>query len=92
MTPSEDIADDLEPEPASASSAPEPRARARPLRGHHPKIDEAVAELRAEGLLVPNMRPCHRDKLVMNRLDEKGHRGDPVSRKSLYSYFKKEPF
>jgi hypothetical protein len=75
MAPPEDTAD-AEPQPSP-----------RPLRGHFAKIAEAVAELCAEGKLLPNMRTSHRDKLVLDRIDTKGHGKDRPSRQALARFF-----
>jgi hypothetical protein len=93
MTPTQDIAKGSE-EAAATPPAPEPPAPARPRRGHQghqPKLAEVVPELRAEGAFLPNMRPGYRNKLVLDRLIAKGHRGDLPSPRAIQRYFENEP-
>src|SRR5262245_33542325 len=101
MTSTEDIASDQEPEAADCCPpASVPSASARPLRGHQAKIAEAVAALRAEGKLPPQLRPGHRDRLVTNWLIAAGygelaegvdkHLDDLPSPRALRRYFERE--
>jgi hypothetical protein len=83
MDLSKDIAGDPEPE----AESPSPASESRPLRGHHAKIAEVEAELLAEGKLPPNLRPCHRDKIILERLDAKGYGKDRPSPRALRRYF-----
>ncbi|HEY1247235.1 MAG TPA: hypothetical protein VGF29_20635 [Hyphomicrobiaceae bacterium] len=87
----EDIAQDLEPEPASPGAAPErPGAQApRGPHGHRPKIAAAVAALEAEGLLPEYLRPVTRDRRITDWLMEKGYAKDLPSRPAMARFFAK---
>jgi hypothetical protein len=92
MPLNEDIAEDLESEPSSASPASTTPAAARRLRGHQPKIAEAVAALRAQGRLRgPNTRPTVRDKLILDWLDANGYHNDLPSPRAIGRYFEDTP-
>jgi hypothetical protein len=80
----------IQPDGGAASVAPAPATGTRlprPRRGHHAKIEVAVAELRAEGLLPQHLRPKVRDLRVMQRLTRHGYHGDIPTHRSLARFF-----
>jgi hypothetical protein len=62
-------------------------AQVSALRGHGPKIEEAVAALEAEGQLPPNLRPGRRDQRILAWLAQHGYAADLPSRAALGRYF-----
>jgi hypothetical protein len=83
MTLDSDIVGDTEPEAESASPASDVPARTHRPRGHYAKIAEAVAELQAEGTPLTTMRPTYRNKLILDRIEAKGHGGDLPSPRAI---------
>jgi hypothetical protein len=61
-----------------------------PSRGHHDKIDAAVAKVRAKGLLRANMRTTERDDIVLMQLVADGWTGNHLpTRWSIRRYFER---
>jgi hypothetical protein len=82
----EDIAEDRKREASNASPAPATPAAARRRKTHFPKVDKAVATLKAAGRWVDNMRPAQAYRLVTSQLIEDGHGGDMPSRDTVLRY------
>jgi hypothetical protein len=61
-----------------------------PSRGHHDKIDAAVAKVRANGLLRAGMRTGERDDIVLMQLVADGWTGNHLpTRFSIRRYFQR---
>jgi hypothetical protein len=61
-----------------------------PSRGHHDKIHAAVENLKARGLLLPNLRSCEREALIIMQLVADGHTGNMLpTRWSIRRYFER---
>jgi hypothetical protein len=84
--PADDLRRHREPR-ALASASPAPETPARPRRGHAPKLAEAVAALRADRKLPPNLRPSHRDKRIQDWLTAAGYGNDLPDRTAIRRYF-----
>jgi len=62
-------------------------ACAVPLRGHHPKIAQAVEAPRRDGNLPRHLRPVERDWRIVEWLATHGYEADLPSRSAIGRYF-----
>jgi hypothetical protein len=57
------------------------------MRGHHPKIAQAVEALRREARLPCHLRPVERDRRILGWLKANGYAADLSSRSAIARHF-----